>query len=61
MNRTLSSAIFSSPSDNLVFSAFFEFEMKKKGAFPNIICKGPATSSYSKFLAPSKKLNKRGH
>ena len=34
------------PQNNLVFSAFFEFEVKKSG---------PATSSYSKFRGSFKK------
>ena len=37
------------PQKNLVFSAFFEFEMKKSGPSPKYFGKEPATSSYSKF------------
>ena len=55
MNETLYSAIFSSPSDNLVFSAFFEFEMKKSGPFSNIIWKG---ASYFQLFKISRLLLK---
>ena len=43
------------PQNNLVFSAFFEFEVKKSGPLPKQSGKGPAASSYSKFRGSFKK------
>ena len=45
------------PQNNLVFSAFFEFEMKKSGPSPKYFGKEPATSSYSQFPGSLKKKN----
>ena len=45
------------PQNNLVFSAFFEFEMKKPD---NIIWRGTSSSSYSKFPGSFKKKINEG-
>ena len=43
------------PRNNLVFSAFFEFEMKKSGPSQNNSVKGQFLPVIQNFLAPSKK------
>ena len=48
------------PQNNLVFSAFFEFEMKKSGPSPKYFGKEPATSSYSQFPGSFKKKKMNG-
>ena len=48
------------PQNNLVYSAFFEFEMKKMGSFPNIIWRGASSSSYSQFPGSFKKKVNEG-
>ena len=48
------------PQNNLVFSAFFEFEMKKSGPSPKYLVKSQLLPVIQHFLAPSKKKKMNG-
>ena len=60
MNRTLSDAIFSSPSKWPRIQRLFWIRNEKIGSFPNIIWRGTSTSSHSKFPGSFKKKINEG-
>ena len=47
------------PQNNLVFSAFSEFEMTKSSTSPTKFGEGPALPIILNLLVPSKKINER--